>query len=60
MDIEVSNVLNEGVTLEVFACAPTCPVRVGEAAGDDDDMPIRAFAIDGAAIVADGVSQEGD
>ena len=44
----------------MFAIAPTGPVRVGEDAGDDVDIPIKAFVIDGAAIVAGGVSHEGD
>ena len=60
MDIEVSNDVNEGVILEVFAADPIAPGKVGDDAGDDVDIPTKALEIDGAAIVADGVSHEGD
>ena len=60
VDIEVSNDVNEGVILEVCAAAPIAPVKVGDDAGDDVDIPTKALEIDGAAIAASGVSQEGD
>ena len=60
MDIEVSNDVNDGVILEVFAADPIAPVKVGDDAGVDVDIPTNAFEIDGDTIVADGVSQEGD